>query len=202
MNLTEKQKKLIVYALIALLPLSYLYRHVVTWANQREYRRQMAIRQAIQRTQQAQRQEKPAPVMPVAGKKALGLWRGSAYLLPPRGMCILDLTVKPGDDPESFTAYSRLKCPPPTTRLTYRSPDLDKTISIMAALNPVSAILTGKPEGKSLSFTVDRIIGSGVTTTACPPSSLVLTPFANNQLAAEFKDPCGGGQMILARATQ
>lgn len=205
MTFTEKQKKLILYGIIALLPLSYLYRNVGAWAQRREYLRQMRARQAAIATQNARQQaQKEAQARSTAfqtidQKKVLGHWLGRAFLPPSRGLCTFEVELKPADDPAVIAGYSTLACAPNAAQLTDGKLDPTRMMAVQAGLNPVSAILSGKTEGKSITFTVDKVIGAEIATANCPPSSLVLTPFATGQIAAEFKDSCGGGQMILQR---
>ena len=62
------------------------------------------------------------------------------------------------------------------------------------ALTPVNAILSGTANNKSLPFNIDKSI-----TGTCPITAATVTPFGTQQLALEWKDGCGDGDMILFR---
>lgn len=59
---------------------------------------------------------------------------------------------------------------------------------------PVSVILSGTVKGQSLQFNADKSIAGG-----CAITSATATPFGTKQLAIQWKDGCGDGQMILRR---
>ena len=62
------------------------------------------------------------------------------------------------------------------------------------ALTPANAILSGTFKDNSLVFNVDKSIAG-----TCPITAATVTPFGTQQLAIQWKDGCGDGDMILVR---
>jgi len=73
-------------------------------------------------------------------------------------------------------------------------PDTSKRLHEISRMATPSATLTAPINTGTLQFHIDKNIGGN-----CPLSGFSLTPFTVNQLAGEWKDACGGGQLILTK---
>jgi hypothetical protein len=221
MHLTPQQRKFFLWCAVIAVGW-YVVRGVVDTANRAAYLREQAIR--AQR-QKAKPKPKPAPPIaktaptapPAAGgvrnrvparplpkpappspfAKLSGVWRGRVAL-DGRGICDLkfELKEKP-DEPGHFSGFSTMTCNGagpmmPGKRVNARTRVLD-------AMDPEAAILTGTAEPGSIEFHVDKTVGTD--SNGCAPTSFSVTPFGNNQLAAEWREgSCGGGRVILHKA--
>lgn len=130
-----------------------------------------------------------------------GHWEGHA-MINNRGVCTLKFEMRRA--PESqFRGFSSLIC----TSLPFLTPGGVKPTNqlpmnpMFTPLNPSSAIMTGKVEGPSIRFKVDKLINNSPD--GCTMSTFAITPFGADQIASEWtEDKCAGGQMVLQRAQQ
>ena len=124
----------------------------------------------------------------------LGVWQGVA-LVPSIGNCNMKLELRPAPEPGQpasgqITGFPVLVCA--------QMPILATGAKALAEFTPASAVITGKPAGKSVEFTVDKIISKGQG--RCAFTAFTVTPFGSDQIAAEWKeDDCPAGQMLLRR---
>jgi hypothetical protein len=117
----------------------------------------------------------------------LGIWQGVA-LVNGYGNCNLRLELRRALDPAQITGFPTMVCVP-----------IPVITNGVTQFNPSAAVLTGKPNDKSVEFNVDKVISKGAG--RCSFTSFTVTPFGNDQIAAEWReDACGEGQMVLRRA--
>ena len=129
-----------------------------------------------------------------ASRDVIGKWRAVGPVTD-RGTCTLSLELKNSATPGEALGYPTLDCvslPP----MEFRSP-LTARADAMRMLNsrvPTSAVLSTRVAQGDLQFHIDENVGG-----PCPFTAFTVTPFGTNQIAAEWKDACGGGQMILSK---
>jgi len=139
---------------------------------------------------------KTGPIIPPAVAALVGKWQGSAPVSD-RGNCNLKFELR--DKPEMlghYSGYSTLTCVALESYAAHPE-GTRRALGLFTAVIPTSAILAGTLKDSSIQFRVDQTFG-----TICPPTSLSITPFGNDQMAAAWKDPCGDGQMVLSRSRQ
>jgi len=209
MKLTDKQKKIIWIAAMALAAIYFAPRMT------------FAVRQAIVAHAQhaaltpptaATKTAAPAaaasqPPMAAAAPdvppddprflRLVGNWLGGG-LLPDRGFCRLALELRRSKDkPGYYTGYSTLTCGPllPSHRKSAQQNSADNFINQMS---PVSTILTGSVVDGSIRFHVDHAIGAAPD--GCQVTGFTVTPFGDDQIAAIWQSgTCPERNMILQR---
>ncbi len=138
------------------------------------------------------------PVKPTPSPYARlsGVWRGRAAI-DGRGICDVrfELSERP-DAQGQFTGYAQMVCLPTPALVAQKRPD--PRVRALNQLNPEAAILSGAVREGTIELSVDKTVNSD--SSGCNASSYSLTPFGNNQLAAEWREEgCAGGRMILRR---
>jgi hypothetical protein len=77
--------------------------------------------------------------------------------------------------------------------------DRNPAAATLNRMSPAGAVLSGAMENGSIRFHVDKTVGTN--SNGCAATSLTLTPFGTNQLAAEWQEGgCEGGHIILQKA--
>jgi hypothetical protein len=200
MNTTQKRRWLWIGGI--LLAAWYFGPSIINSYRQDAYRKAVAARQAA--AAQAAKAASPLPAsgaaaaLPAEVNQVLGVWQGAAPL--PTGMCNLRLELRrKADNPAQVAGFPVLICtsipsilPGQVTPATQQA--------MMAKLTPVSAVLTGTfhPDPDSLQFTVDKVTGTSVN--GCALTSLTVTPFGVDMIAAEWQEgTCEGGHLLLKR---
>jgi hypothetical protein len=153
---------------------------------------------------------KPSPIVPVvpptpeqlaaselARESAIfgGKWVGRGLVVG-RGTCNASLEIKTQPDPaKPFAGYSNMLC----VDMTIHAGMSPETAAILTAekLAPESTVLSGNVTKGTIGYTTDRVVSQGQS--KCDMQSMDVTPFGSNQIAIQWKDSCGGGQMQLAR---
>ncbi len=200
MNTQQKQRLLWIGGL-TLAVAYYVVPSMINASRQAAYQREMAARAA------AAAKAKAANPLPASGATAalpaevnqvFGVWQGAAPL--PTGMCNLRLELRrKADNPAQVAGFPVLICtsilpilPGQVTPATQQA--------MMAKLTPISAVLTGTLAGdsNSLQFSVDKVTGTSVN--GCALTSLTVTPFGVDMIAAEWQEStCEGGHLLLKR---
>lgn len=124
-----------------------------------------------------------------------GHWKGGA-MIAKQGLCTLSLEIKQEDG--KFLGYPEMTCLA-TPLLTGRLADKKEAYNpglMFAKANPAAAILSGSPVDGSLQFHVDKILNTNES--GCVMSSFTATNF-DSKMSVQWKDSCGGGNMMLIR---
>jgi hypothetical protein len=124
----------------------------------------------------------------------VGIWRAQVALAD-RGICSVRLEIAP-DAAGQFSGFSELLC----TNLTLPSkPPNSLMAGVVDRMDPESAVLAGSVQNGSLLLKVDKNIGAD--SHGCALTSLTVTPFGTNQIAAQWEETgCAGGHAILQRS--
>lgn len=122
-----------------------------------------------------------------------GTWRGGS-LVANRGRCEINLEITPDAvTPARYSGALVTHCMPVV--LPFWGKTGQQAMNNGAnALTPANAILSGTFNDNSLVFNVDKSIAG-----TCPITAATVTPFGTRQLAIQWKDGCGDGDMILVR---
>jgi hypothetical protein len=132
----------------------------------------------------------PVSAPPPPGLTRLtGYWEGRGYL--GTRVCILKVEIRRAPQ-DGFSAYTGLTCFPLGMR-----PSIYGNVRLNPP-TPVSTIFSGAVADGALQFHADKTIAGG----RCPVTALTVTPFGAKQVAADWKDGCRGGQMVLQRVNQ
>jgi hypothetical protein len=133
---------------------------------------------------------KPLPPNQVYGNYLNGKWLGYAPV-ENRGTRGMILQINNLFNPGQLSGAVNVGCiAPPHYSLSRPDPS-----AIANSRVPTSATMTAPITPGTLQFHVDKNLGGNCTLT-----TFSLTPFAVNQLAAEWKDSCGTGQLILTKS--
>lgn len=140
----------------------------------------------------------PAPTPNAAQGRLTGLWEGR-QAQPTRDLCQIALEMRDNGKSE-LAGYSQVHCVPMMPFLPGPR-KLDPGTAAFRSLTPVAAVLTGTLKEGAVEFHVDRTVGT--TFDGCVITSFKVTPFGNDQVAAEWRNgTCGGGQMMLRKIRQ
>jgi hypothetical protein len=127
-------------------------------------------------------------------------------VLPDRGSCTLKLELRPNDTQNSVKAYSSLACGHTVIDEIARGHKMtsaEMTKNFMKAANPTSAILSGSIANGTIQLQAEQNFGVNAVSDGCDMASMTLTPFATNQVIADFKESqqgrCQGGQIVLTK---
>jgi hypothetical protein len=145
----------------------------------------------------------PQPVAtpdPVA--KLIGKWEGGQWLTD-RGVCHLSLELRPGNDRQSFSAFSIVGCT--GSALPGNSKDPVGFSNMMRpAMNPTSASFSGTAQGDGVALRATDNIGVAEAVEGCDMVSMTLKPFGDNRMSVRWQDTgkpvCKGGEMLLEHA--
>src|ERR1700694_2714204 len=97
--------------------------------------------------------------------------------------------------PGRLTGYPRLVCYPLPSYYPGQ-PKVNPGTAFLKSMSPISAVLTGSLKDGAVVFHVDKTIGE--TAEGCALTAFTVTPFGNDQAAAEWQNGrCGNGQMVL-----
>lgn len=191
MKPTDKRRK-ILWACLALLAVSYVFRSASNYARVMAYRQQ-AYRAALAAKQRAATAASTTLLNgePLAPAEHLaGIWEGRFS-----GICDLRLELKE-DEPGKYTGFSRFSCM--GANPFGAGADMSRH---MLNLSPDTAILSGTMENRSIHFRVDQTMGADPQ--GCTLSGLTATYFGTGGLAAEWqKGTCGGGHTLLEKQRQ
>ncbi len=134
---------------------------------------------------------KPLSTNQVYGNYLNGKWLGYAPV-ENRGTCGMILQINNLLNPGQLYGAVNVGCiGAPHYSLSRPDPN-----AIANSRVPTSATMTAPITPGTMQFHVDKSIGGNCTLT-----SFSLTPFGiNNQMAAEWKDSCGTGQLILTKS--
>lgn len=140
----------------------------------------------------------PTPVVPAARNRLLGVWAGQQGETNME-LCRVQLEVSDKGQGE-INGYVKMLCYP--TGAYYQAhPKINVSETFMKAMTPMAAILSGTVKDGAIAFHVDKTIGTGLD--GCPLTSLTVTPFGTDEVAAEWqKTNCPGGQMTLSRSSK
>jgi hypothetical protein len=132
-----------------------------------------------------------APVTRPAPNALIGSWQGQR-LQENRKLCRLVLEIREAS-PGVFAGYTTLTC------FAWAIPGRPTPPSNMVrALSPASAVLSGSLKDGSVAFHIDRIIGT--MPEGCPLTAFTVSPFGNDQIAAQWENgECGKGQIVAQR---
>ena len=146
----------------------------------------------------------PPPLPPLI-QSSLGKWQGAAAL-PDRGSCTLRLELRPSDTQNSVKAYSSLACGHTVIdemAKGHKMTSAEMTKNFMKAANPTSAILSGSIANGTIQLQAEQNFGVNAVSDGCDMASITITPFATNQVIADFKESqqgrCQGGQIVLTK---
>jgi hypothetical protein len=139
----------------------------------------------------------PAPARaPATPVEISGIWQGKTAITG-RGLCTLRVELHE-NAPGRFLGYSSLACANFAPLMAPQDRG-NTAAAVLNRMNPAEAILSGAMENGSIRFHVDKTIGA--SSNGCAATSLTLTPFGSNQLAAEWQEGgCEGGHVILQKA--
>lgn len=139
----------------------------------------------------------PMPTPNAALASYFGIWTGQQAQAD-HDVCQLALEMRETTLGQ-LTAYPRLACYP--TPYLFGGKKFDARVALAKSMSPISAVLTGTPKDGAVSFHVDKTIGA--TPEGCAITSFSVTPFGNNQIAAEWQDGnCGKGEMMLSKVSK
>jgi hypothetical protein len=126
----------------------------------------------------------------------LGIWQGVGPL-PGRDVCNLKLEMRrKTDEPSRISGFPVLVCAPILPGFVRRGKSSENFT--LPELSPVSAVLSGIPQNGSIQFSVDKVIGT--TGSGCALTSLTVTPFGTDQIAAQWQEgTCQGGRILLRK---
>jgi hypothetical protein len=198
MNNNGKNRKLL-WAAGAVLVFLYFTPAALQSFRQASYYRQQeeAARTRTQAARGAAQAAPPAaaPPPPTPLSNFIGVWQGEQAQAN-RDLCQMALEMR-DNGAGGLTAYPRISC----VALMPYLPGPHKLNPAQAAaksMSPVSAVLTGNLKDGVVAFHVDKTIGE--TFDGCTISAFTVTPFGNNEVAAEWQNgTCGKGQMVLRR---
>jgi hypothetical protein len=209
--MNSKQKKLIWIAGIAVAAYYFAPTFINTARQQAMIRAQQEARLA---KAQAAKSPLPAsgatgsiagasavPALPADYERVFGVWQGAGPQ-PGLGMCNLRLELrKDAADASRVSGFPVLACAPILS--PFSRPSAAQTQNtVMSAMSPMSAVLTGTFQETSVQFTVDKVMGNAPG--GCSLTSFTVTPFGVDLISAEWHE--GGcksgdqrGQILLKR---
>lgn len=126
-----------------------------------------------------------------------GIWNGN-QTQPNGELCSLTLELR--DKPEGVMAgYANMTCRPIIRRTG--APAVNTNETILKAMTPMAAIMSGRLQDGAIAFHIDKPIGTPVD--GCPFSAFTVTPFGTQQVAVEWqRGSCDSGQMTMTRQAQ
>jgi hypothetical protein len=198
MNNNGKNRKLL-WAAGAVLVFLYFAPAALQSFRQEAYYRQQeeAARTRAQAARGAAQAAPPAAASPSPTplSNLTGMWQGE-QAQSNRDLCRMALEMR-DNGAGGLTAYPRISC----VALMPYLPGPHKLTAAQAAaksMSPVSAVLTGNLKDGAVAFRVDKTIGA--TFDGCTMTAFSVTPFGNDEVAAEWQNgTCGKGQMVLRR---
>ncbi len=141
------------------------------------------------------------PALPPDYERIFGVWQGAGPQ-PGLGMCNLRLELRKDlANPSRVSGFPVLACAPIMS--PFSRPSASQTQNtVMSALSPLSAVLTGTVQENSVQFTVDKVMGNAQG--GCSLTSFAVTPFGVDLISAEWHEAtCQSGdqhgQILLKR---
>jgi len=146
----------------------------------------------------------PAPPLdPMA--RLLGKWDGRESLAD-RGVCLLSLELRPGNESQSFSGFSTLACTGsslPGGAEASKDP-VGLGTMMRRAMNYTSASFSGKAKDGSIVLNALDNIGVGEALQGCDMVSMTLKPFGEGRMSVRWQETgkgvCTGGEMLLGHA--
>lgn len=134
----------------------------------------------------------------IQASKLAGVWSGQQADTNLE-LCQVQIEVRDKGQGE-VNGYVKMLCYP--TGAYYEAhPKTNVQETFMKAMTPMAAILSGTIKDGTVAFHVDKTIGTGLD--GCALTSLTVTPFGTDEVAAEWqKTNCPGGQMTLSRSSK
>ena len=122
-----------------------------------------------------------------------GKWGGRAQIAG-RGMCTFSLEIKTQPNTaKPFAGYSNLLCIDMTFPAGTKMDPAAIAILTAEKVAPSSTLLSGNVTNGSIAYLTDKVVSRDCK--KCDMESMDVTPFGSGQLAAQWKDNGGGGQM-------
>jgi hypothetical protein len=141
------------------------------------------------------------PTLPADYERVFGVWQGAGPQ-PGLGMCNLRLELRKNPaDPTRVSGFPVLACAPIMS--PFSRPSAAQTQNtVMSAMSPMSAVLTGTFKETSVQFSVDKVMGNAPG--GCSLTSFTVTPFGVDLISAEWHEAtCQSGdqhgQILLKR---
>jgi hypothetical protein len=130
----------------------------------------------------------------------LGKWEGSE-VLPNNDSCRVKLEIRLSpDQPGQVSGYETRNC----MVISPHASDAEAQSAVMQLLrsmNPVSTVMTGTAAQDTLTFHVDKTIGTSPD--VCPMTSYAVSRFGDQSIVAQWQEgscTTSAGQMVLARS--
>jgi hypothetical protein len=136
----------------------------------------------------------PATAATIPMSNFTGMWQGQ-QAQPNRDLCQMALEMR--DNAGGLSAYPRINC---VALMPYLPGPhkLNPEQATAKSMSTVSAVLTGTRKDGAVAFHVDKAIGA--TFDGCALTSFTVTPFGNDEVAAEWQNgTCERGQIMLRR---
>jgi hypothetical protein len=122
----------------------------------------------------------------------------AAVKIPGRGTCNFGLEIKPqSNTAKPFAGYANVLCVDMTIPNGTKMDAASMAILTAEKVAPSSTVLSGNVTNGSLAYLTDKVVSRDYK--KCDMESLDVTPFGSGQLAVQWKDNCGGGQLTLGR---
>lgn len=141
----------------------------------------------------------PAPD-PLA--KLLGNWQGRESL-GGRGVCLLSLELKPGQDRQNYAGFSTFACTGNAVPGTSKDP-VGLGTMMQRAINTTSASFSGTVQEGGIALRATDNIGVDEAAQGCAMVSMTLKAFGDARLSVRWqesgKPECTGGEMLLTHA--
>lgn len=139
--------------------------------------------------------------LPADYERVFGVWQGAGPQ-PGLGMCNLRLELrKDVANASRVSGFPVLACAPIMS--PFSRPSAAQTQNtVMSAMSPMSAVLTGTFQENTVQFTVDKVMGNAPG--GCSLTSFTVTPFGVDLISAEWHEAtCQSGdqhgQILLKR---
>src|SRR5580692_6242930 len=193
--MNPKQKKLLLVAGIAVAAYYFAPTFINTARQQAMIRVQQEARlakaQAVKSPLPASSAAGPTagasavPTLPADYERVFGVWQGAGPQ-PGLGMCNLRLELRKNPvDPTRVSGFPGLACVPIMS--PFSRPSAAQTQNtVMSAMSPMSAVLTGTFQENSVQFTVDKVMGNAPG--GCSLTSFTVTPFGVDLISAEWHE--------------
>lgn len=199
MNNNGKNRKLLWAAGAALVFLYFAPAALQSFRQAAIDRRRMEAKESAQAgkggAQTAPSAASAASPSPTPLSNLTGTWQGQ-QAQSNRDLCQMSLEMR-DNGAGALTAYPRISC---VALMPYLPGPhkLDPAQAAAKSMSPVSAVLTGNLKDGAVAFHVDKTIGA--TFDGCTISAFSVTPFGNDEIAAEWQNgTCGRGQIMLRR---
>jgi hypothetical protein len=151
------------------------------------------------------RRVEAAPPRPPADplSRMLGKWEGIGHSSD-RGICLLELEVRPGPEEHGYQVFSTLSCAPGSAReeARLRTDRAGFMAALKGTLNYTSASFSGRAQDGGM--VLGAMDNMGVIEGGCYMASMTLKAFGDARLSVRWQEtgnpPCAGGEMLLTHA--